>query len=351
MNEAGATACESCGLLLIQAAHAESVPIVAAPTPDSVLKRRAEDLAVQRRRATDGERGRRASDSDVAQCQFCNGAVPAKTVRCKHCGEILDEDFYRERAQRLRSRMNYASWVMYLFGLGALLVFRPVGVLSIAAGLLLSIAYYAVPVEPPSSPRSKRKTGLGTLIRRQLKMERVSIPLPALRNKKLVFVGTPLVAALIGYSANAFLLQQPVDDVLKENAAFRGMEVSAHYEYYVIPGVVVYDIKGLSFRQTPIDVHTAFLEFAKKVKEKRYTRIDLAYRGERKFSIDGASFMKLGQEYANRNFDYVLYKFPRLFHAESGKPVGGTTDRDALLEFHRQWYGDDQLTGTVANGL
>jgi predicted nucleic acid-binding Zn ribbon protein len=329
MNEASASACTSCGLLLLNAAPP---------------KRRAEDLAVKKRRA---------SDLDSGDCRFCGGAVPPNAIRCKHCSEVLDEDFYRERAQRIRSRINYASWVLYLFGLGALLVFRPVGVVSIAAGLLFSIAYYAIPVEPPSSPRSKRKTSLGTLIRRQLKFERVSIPLPALRNRKLVFVGTPLVAALIGYSANLFLLQEPVNDILSENAAFRGMEVSAHYQYYLVPGVVVYDLKGLSFRQTPIDVHTAFLEFAKKLKEKRYSRVDLSYKGTTKFSIDGASFMKLGNEYAKRNFDYVLYNAPRQMQPASGmKPMPEkASDRDTLLEFHRRWYGQDVLTKTVANGL
>src|SRR6185503_9073652 len=110
---------------------------------------------------------------------------------------------------------------------------------------------------------AKKKSSFFTMIKRQLKMERVSIPLPVLRNKKLIFVGTPLVAALIGYSANLFLLQEPVNDILKENAAFRGMEVSAHYEYWVVPGVIVYDLQGVSVNQTPIDVHTAFLEFAK----------------------------------------------------------------------------------------
>jgi hypothetical protein len=350
-NEATATACDSCGLLLIQAVHAEPVPIISATIPDAAPHRRAEDLAVQRRRASDIERrNRREADGDTVQCQFCNGTVVSRAVRCKHCSEILNDDFYRERAQRIRSRMNYASWVMYLFGLGALLVFRPVGVLSIAAGLLLSIAYYAVPVEPPSSPRSKRKTGFWTMIRRQFRMERVAIPIPALRNKKLIFVGTPLIAALIGYSANYFLLQEPVNDILKESSAFQGMKVSAHYQYYVVPGVVVYDLEGLSARQTPLDVQTALLEFAKKVKEKRYSRVDLAYRGQHKFSIDGASFVKLGQEYANRNFDYVLYKFPRLLRGESNTPVNGT-GRDALLEFHRQWYGEDPLTKTVQNGL
>ena len=338
LNETDAAACASCGLLLLNAA---------------LPKRRADDLAVQKRRADDLEvKKRRASDLDSEECRFCGGAVSPKAIRCKHCSEVLDEDFYRERAQRLRSRINYASWVLYLFGLGALLVFRPVGVLSIAAGLLLSIAYYAIPVEPPSSPRSKRKTSFGTMIKRQLKLERVAIPLPALRHKKLVFVGTPLVAALIGYSANLFLLQEPVNDILNENAAFRGMEVSAHYQYYVVPGVVVYDLKGLSFRQTPIDVHTAFLEFADKLKAKRYSRVELSYQGMTRFSVDGNSFKRIGEEYAKKNFDFVLYRLPRIVRAEDGaRRPDGPTGRDALMQFHREWYGDDNATRPIANGM
>ena len=326
LNEAGAAACVSCGLLLLNAAP----------------KRRSEDFAGQKRRAADTDQ----------PCKFCGGSIPGNAIRCRHCSEIVNDDYYRERAARIRSRVNYASWVAYLFGLGALLVFRPVGLFSIAAGLLLSILYYAIPGEPPASAKQKRRSSLGQILRNQLRMERVSIPLPALRNKKLVFVGTPLVAALVGYSANVLLLQQPMDDVLAENAAFHGMKVSAHYQYWVIPGVVVYDLKELDFKQTPIDVHTAFLEFAKKLKEKRYSRVELSYQGITKFSIDGDSFAKIGREYAQRNFDYVLYDFPRALSGKSAKPEAtGPTDRDALIEFHRRWYGNDRMTQTVANGL
>lgn len=325
LNEADAAACSSCGLILLSVAP----------------KRRAVDQARQ---------GRRAADHDTATCKFCGGDIPLTAIRCRHCSEIVNDEYYRERSQRLRSRVNYSSWVAYLFGLAALVVFRPVGVLSIAAGLLLSIVYYAIPVDPPPSATTKKRSGLGTLIRKQLRLERVSIPIPALRHKKLVFVGTPLVAALIGYSANLLLLQEPLNDVLKQKAAFNGMSVSAHYQYYVIPGVVVYDIEGLSVRQTPIDVHTAFLEFAKKLKAKRYSRVELSYKGTTKYSIDGASFKKLGEEYAKRNFDWVLYSFARLVRPEDGtQPLDDSvSDRDALLDFHRQWYGQDAMTKSVA---
>jgi hypothetical protein len=307
-------------------------------------KRRADDLASQKRRKDDRE---------SATCPFCEGAIESTAVRCRHCSEIVDDDYYRARAQRIRSRVNYASWVAYLFGLGALLVFRPVGLVSIGAGLLLSILYYAIPVEPPATKRNPHRASLGRRLARQFKMERVSIPIPTLRKKRLVFIGTPLIAAIIGYSANAFLLQEPMNDVLKGNAAFSGMSVSAHYKYWVVPGVVVYDLQDLSIRQTPIDVHTAFLEFAKKMRESKLKRVQLSYRGTTKFSIDGTSFRRLGDEYAKRNFDYVLYTFPKLFHAV-GKDAASPTassDRDALLQFHRQWYGEDKLTRSVANGM
>lgn len=327
--EANAAACSRCGLLLLKLAP----------------HRRAEDLGTKKRRVAD----------QMAPCKFCGSDIPLTAIRCRQCSEIVNDEFYRERAQRTRSRINHASWVAYIFGLGALLVFRPVGLVSIGAGLLLSILYYAIPIEPPASKKNPRKRlPFWQRIRQQVKLERVSVPIPNFPKRKLVFVGTPLIAAIVGYSANVLLLQQPVNDVLHENSAFQGMKVSAHYQYYMVPGVVVYDLQTIGVRQTPIDVHTAFLEFAKKVKDKRYKRVELSYRGTTKFSIDGASFHKIGDEYAKRNFDYVLYSVPRLFHREGAsegivKPL--SSDRDALLQFHKQWYGDDPLTRTVANGM
>src|SRR6059058_5448941 len=173
-NEPNATACSSCGLLLFKA-----IP----------PKRRTEDFASQKRRSGD----------QLVTCQFCGGDIQGSAIRCKHCSEIVNEPYYRERAQRLRARVNYASWVAYLFGLAALLVFRPVGLFSIAAGLLLSIAYYAIPVEPPPSPSSRSKRSFRAFLKRQLRLERVSVAIPAMRNKKLIFIGTPLIAAVIGY--------------------------------------------------------------------------------------------------------------------------------------------------------
>src|SRR5947207_6602908 len=168
LNDTLNGACPSCGLLLINLKP----------------KRRAEDLAANKRRK---------DDRDGATCPFCQGEIPRDAVRCRHCSEIVDDDYYRARAQRTRSRVNYTSWVAYLFGLGALLVFRPVGLVSIGAGLLLSILYYAIPVDPPATKlHPHRRKPLRKRLARQFKLERVSLPIPALRKKRLVFIGTPL---------------------------------------------------------------------------------------------------------------------------------------------------------------
>ena len=97
-------------------------------------------------------------------------------------------------------------------GLNLRLLFRQVGLVSIAAGLLLSILYYAIPVEPPASKRNPRpRLSLWKRIKQKVKLERVLIPIPNFPKRKLVFVGTPLIAAIVGYSANMILLQQPVN--------------------------------------------------------------------------------------------------------------------------------------------
>lgn len=325
-NPESAAACGHCGLLLLKLQPSQH--------------RRADDLARQQRRA---------SDAPLIPCRFCGGEIPPTAIRCRHCAEIVNDDFYRQRARRVRSRINYSSWVAYLFGLAALFVLKPVGIISIAAGLLLSIIYYAIPVEPASAPKGKR-TRVGEMLRRQFAMERVQFPIPFVRNKKLVLVGTPLIAAIIGYSANFVLLQQPMNDVLKGNTAFNGMEVSAHYKYWVVPGVVEYDLETLSLRQTPIDVHTALVEFAGKLKAKRYSRVDLAYQGITKFSVDGDAFQRLGEEYARGNFDWVLYEFPRHLRGLASAPPA-PDNRGALVQFHRQWYGRDLMTEPVLTGM
>ncbi len=261
--ENDAVACRTCGLII----------------PDSARpKRRQEDLSGQNRRAVDSGR---------IPCPFCGGQIESGSLRCKHCGDIVDDSYRRARARKLRSRINYASWVAYFFGLFAFLIFKPVGLISIAAGLILSIVYYAIPVDgdsksdkddPPGTDAGSDSTdGEKRGISRFLNLEKVSIPFPALPSKRLVFVGTPFAAAVIGYLANFFFLQQPMNEILNSNASLKGVTVTAHYKYWVVPGVVVIDLGKMGPGQNPIQVQAAFQEYAKTLKGEG-KKVELRFR-------------------------------------------------------------------------
>jgi hypothetical protein len=312
------TFCERCGLLLLN-----SEP----------PKRRREDLASERRRS---------EDAAARACPFCHGENAAEAVRCKHCSEVIDEEFRRQKLQRRRSQLNYASWVAYIFGLFLFLVFRPVGLIVVGIGLMLSVLYYAIPVEEiPGEKKSFWKT-----FRRQLKFERAAIPVPHFRRARLVLVGSPAFAAVVGYLANFFLLQQPMNEIIEQNPNLRGVAVQAHYAYWVIPGVVVYDLREVSGGATPVHVHTVLLEYARALRERSFDRVELQYRGQSKLWVEGSVFRKLGDEYDKQNFDFVLLDFARLVKSKSGPgPLTETADaREALIALHQIWYGDEVIS-------
>ena len=143
-----------------------------------------------------------------------------------------------------------------------------------------------------------------------------------MRNKKLVFVGTPLIAALIGYSANLFLLQQPMNDVLKQNAAFRGMKVSAHYEYWVVPGVVVYDLadaqRAPDADRRPHGVPRVREEAAGEALLARRPLVprhdEVLHRRRRRSSASARSTPSTTSTSCST-------QFPQLFHTDHGKPI------------------------------
>lgn len=316
-NEAAASFCSTCGLILFK---------VKSP------QRRAEDHAQERRRS---------ADLAVAECRFCKGRVPAGAVRCMHCSQFLDEELARTLMQRRRAQINYASWVLYLLGLFALLIFKPVGFLAIAAGLALSILYYALPADPISlDGQSFFRT-----FWQQLRVERVAVPVPAMRKRKLIFVGTPLLAAIAGFLANYLILQRPMNQILEQNAAYRGMKVSTHYQYWIVPGVLVYDLRSLDNDLDPLHVHTALLQYAQKQKTSDYERVELHYRGEAKLWMDGTTFKRIGEEYGKRNFKFALFDFTKMVKSANAQvELKDVRDpNESLVQFHRIWYANDEL--------
>lgn len=140
----------------------------------------------------------------------------------------------------------------------------------------------AQPAESPifsAQPRPKRR-GLLTLL--------------------LLLVLIPLSV----YGWNYLTLQDKMSEVLEKDPRNKGVEVSVHYKNYVNPSVRVYDLRAVAGTNSRLDVTRVLLQLAEQVKDRKFERVELAFRGEAKFLLDGDYFQELGREY---NFQNPVY--------------------------------------------
>lgn len=162
-----------------------------------------------------------------------------------------------------------------------------------------------------------------------------------------------LAAVLTGGVAawNHVTLQSPMQEVLDEDSRNSGIDVRAHYKSYLLPGTLVFDLREVGGDKAPVDVFRVFLQFAHAMKSERFDRVELAFRGETKFVLDGAAFQEIGQEFGQQNPMYTVRTFPerlrkpdgsRAFEQWEGGALGVATQQmEDFSEFHRQWYIDE----------
>ncbi len=319
VREPEAKACTGCGLLF-----------VTLPEPN----RRSDDLVRQKRRA---------SDAELVECRACGGAVPKSAIRCRHCSEILDPGYLARKARKRRKQVNAASWTAYLLGLVTLFIFRPVGIIAIGAGLMLSILYYLIPVEEElpfedddegGSDRSKRERvrgsfrSLGEHFKRQFAFERFTLNVPHLGKLKIALVGTPLLAAGLGLVTQHFLLQVPLNRAIEASGAFDGVDVSARYRYWIVPGVVVYDVDV----EKGTDASDAILALSRSSGEHEIAEVNVTVAGENRGTIEGETFRRIGR--MNEREKSVVTQLREIF-----RPGSGPAAADGALRTLRRLTG------------
>lgn len=162
-----------------------------------------------------------------------------------------------------------------------------------------------------------------------------------------------LILTLGIYSLNYLQLQSKMNEVLKQDYRNEGIKISVHYEDYINPSTLVYELKSISGTNSMADVFRVFLQFSEKMKSKKFGTIKLAYKGTTKFIIDGRYFQKLGEEYSWQNPIYTMRTFPENLMNPDGSsayPVweGGLLgvlkeQTEDFNDFHKKWYLEDML--------
>jgi len=160
----------------------------------------------------------------------------------------------------------------------------------------------------------------------------------------IIFISIPVFV----YGWNYFSLQFPMNDVIEKDPRNKGVEVSVHYKTYINPSVLVYDLRAISGTNSKADVFRILLQFADKMKDRKFDKVELCYRGDTKFVIDGDYFQQLGREYGLQNPVYTMNHFPenlklpdgtRAYETWTGGWLGvAARQMEDFNDFHDKWY-------------
>ncbi len=176
----------------------------------------------------------------------------------------------------------------------------------------------------------------------------------------LIVLATITLGAVGALALNYFQLQSPMNYVIKRDPRNDGIDVSVHYGSFIDPSTLVFDLRKVSGSKSPADVFRVMLQYADRIKERRFDDIALAYKGSIKFKVEGTYFRTLGEEYGVQNVLYTIRTFPEHLKTPAGTHAypewtGGllgvmNKQMEDFSDFHRQWYLSDQEgNGTVQN--
>lgn len=145
--------------------------------------------------------------------------------------------------------------------------------------------------------------------------------------------------------------QQPLREVSAADPRNAGISAWAHLKYGVLPGTLVFDLRGISPTNSMADVFRLLLQYAQTMQFSRFERVELAYRGQTRFVLEGDYFAQLGAEFGEQNPVYTMRTFTEHVYAPGGEAAFGTWTGGLLgvlgkqledfNEFHRRWYLND----------
>lgn len=164
---------------------------------------------------------------------------------------------------------------------------------------------------------------------------------------KFFVVGSAALLVCVAV-ANYFLVARPVASRLAEDPRNDKVSVWAHYQYGVVPSVLVIDLRRVDEQASTLDVLRALFHSAEGLKSNKFDRVVLAFRGKEKLQLDGAYFQTVGNEFKSQNPIYTMRTLPENVRKLDGSKAYGTwtggllgvvaKQMEDLGTFSQDWY-------------
>jgi hypothetical protein len=130
-----------------------------------------------------------------------------------------------------------------------------------------------------------------------------------------------------------------------------GISVLTYHHYLLNPNGLVIDIREVDGGKAPIDVIRVFFQIAEQFKDRHFSEVRLAYRGETRFLIRPERFQTIGREHAFQNPMYVVRTLPedllladgtQAYGAWSGGWLGVMNKQmEDFTDFYQRWFLND----------
>jgi len=202
-------------------------------------------------------------------------------------------------------------------------------------------------VDPPIRRPADGKVGAEEQALRQALAAKPPAP-PGTRRRsplRVIVLLCLLLAGVVG--ANHFQLNRHAQQALKSTS----VDVLAYYRYGVLPDTIVYDLRDVGGTASTAEIMGNFMRFAEALKDRRFSEIHLAWRGETRFVLGGRDFRTIGAELSWQNPIYTLRTFPEklktpqglsAFSSWSGGMLGVTAAQmEDLNRMAERWFLKD----------
>lgn len=142
----------------------------------------------------------------------------------------------------------------------------------------------------------------------------------------------------------------PVMNALSEED---GASTFAYRRWLVSPSQIAYDIWSVDGTQSMASIDRRLFKAAEALKDRSYSNVVLAYRGEAKFNMERPYFKKIGQTRLTENPIYTMRTMQEHLSNPDGSPAFQTWSGGWLgvlgkqiedhNQFHRKWWVNDAL--------